>query len=159
MATNLNDLTGYEEKKAFRDALAAAKGDLTWTQLAERMGIGPITLNNRINPDQPNQFTVPMLIAALRRCPKPGEFLAWLAKQYGHSVFELPKPEELTGLANLFKEMTKLAAEAGDVPNELLHAMEDGRIDRGERQRLEREIHQMIQAGMRLLAAINHHAT
>lgn len=109
---------------------------------AEHLGLPESTLGNSVNPhiekmDYKLSWLIPhmLLMGSL-------EPLEYLATCVGHVLVEVPEaPSEL---ADLNSELALTIKEFGDVVMEAGKALEDGRLQRNEVVRIEREVNEMV---------------
>ena len=117
--------------------------------LAPRMGVSGSTLQNMADPRQPNH-TWPLRrfqqVVALTGDTRP---LQALCDEHG-GVFVPTARLSDAALSDLYQQVTKLAAEFGDVVREIEADVKDGRITPRELVRIERQIGELIEAAATL---------
>ena len=75
-------------------------------------------------------------------------------QEFGRVSFEMPDMDRAMTDKDWLKHAARLAKEHGEALTELSGAMEDGRIDEGERKQLRKEVFDCIRAGVALYKAL-----
>lgn len=113
--------------------------------LAPRMGVSGSTLQNMADPRQPNH-TWPLRrfqqVVALTGDTRPVQALC--AENGG--VFVPTTRLSESSVPELFRAVSKLAAEFGDVVREIENDMADGRITPRERDMIQKQLNELIEA-------------
>ncbi len=121
--------------------------------IASNMGADYQDMMNRINHNQKRSpRKLELVVRILDESGYPDPFLDWIAGRYGFVCFR--KPQANVAYESLFRLMTEVGREMGELSAELLRATEDGTIDAEEFEQLQKEIDDLIKASMVLSLAI-----
>lgn len=135
-------------RDALHEAVLGYPGGVT--ALSARMGLAESTLRNMANPngEHNNPWSLARLRQVLAYCPSRLPIHA-LAEEAGGVFVPVVLPAEAT-LPDLYQQVTKLAAEFGDVVREVQQDARDGRITPRELGRIDKQIAELIEAAAAL---------
>lgn len=132
-----------------RDAFCHIVHDFGCDALAVKMGVNRDTLQNKANPhSESHRPTLEDCVKATIFTGDPAIAHSFAALAGG--VFVPTSRLAGTGLPELYQAVVKLAAEFGSIPRSIDDAMKDGRISGAERQQLEKQIFELIEAAATL---------
>ncbi len=118
--------------------------------IADRMGIGRVVFNNKINPNNTTHHLT--MVEALRLQQLAGRYDVLFAMAEACGFICLPVPGEVH--ENVDRDVAMLCKEFGEYIGRVSEALDDGRVTPNEIKRCEKELAEMIVAANTLQASL-----
>lgn len=143
-----------QPEESLKEALHrwASKSELTFKRQAELLNIRESTFANSLNPHiEDCHYHLRYLVSHTLLLGDCG-MLDYLEACVGRVAFPIPRAPER--VADLQHELARTIREFGEVVTASGEALEDGRIQRNEVRRIEREVHELVRQAMGFLQAV-----